>query len=78
MSYYSDEMTSDFDLLSEKVGQLASLAQALSLENASLRLKSSELSADNADLHFRMQQAYVRIAALLESETLVSVHEENE
>lgn len=59
-------MTSEFDQLSDKIGQLASLAQALRQENAELRRAVAGLSAENADLAGRMQQAHQRVAALLE------------
>jgi cell division protein ZapB len=63
---YSDEMISDFHTLSEKISQLAELAQALRSENAELRIKSTALVAENAELAQRMQQAHARVAALLE------------
>ncbi len=60
-------MISDFDHLSEKIRQLAELAQSLRRENADLRLQASALSAENADLAKRMQQAHQRVAVLLEA-----------
>ncbi|OGB22694.1 MAG: DUF904 domain-containing protein [Burkholderiales bacterium RIFCSPLOWO2_02_FULL_57_36] len=59
-------MVSEFHLLSEKINQLAELAQSLRRENAELRLNVAAAAADNADLSGRMQEAYKRISALLE------------
>lgn len=59
-------MISEFHLLSEKIDQLAELAQALRLENAELRLNMAALLAENADLSQRMQEAYQRVSTLLE------------
>jgi cell division protein ZapB len=66
LNYYSDEMISDFHQLSEKIDQLAELAQALRRENADLRLNLATLTAENADLTKRMQEAHQRVSALLE------------
>jgi len=60
-------MISDFDQLTEKVAQLAALAQALRRENSELRLQASALAADNADLAARIEQAQQRLSALLAS-----------
>lgn len=68
-------MISDFQQLSEKIDQLAVLAQSLSLENADLRLKTAALAAENYDMSSRMQEAYQRISLLLEK-IPVPVHEE--
>jgi FtsZ-binding cell division protein ZapB len=59
-------MISEFHLLSEKIRQLAELAQSLRRENADLRLSAAAVAAENADLSNRMQEAYKRISALLE------------
>jgi len=59
-------MLSDFHLLSEKVGRLAELAQALRRENAELRLGMATLTAENADLARRIQEAHQRVSALLD------------
>jgi uncharacterized protein (TIGR02449 family) len=59
-------MISDFHTLSEKISQLAELTQALRSENAELRAKSISLSAENAELAQRMQEAHARVSALLE------------
>ena len=59
-------MITDFHNLSEKIGQLADLTQALRSENADLRLKAAALAAENADLTRRMQEAHERVSALLE------------
>jgi len=60
-------MISDFQMLSEKIDQLAALTQALRSENAELRLRSSSLVEENAELAHRMQEAHDRVAALIES-----------
>lgn len=59
-------MISDFHQLSDKVSQLAELAQSLRRENAELRLSLASLSAENADLTKRIDEAYQRVAALLD------------
>lgn len=59
-------MISEFHQLSDKVGQLAALAQSLRRENAELRLSLASLSAENADLTKRIDEAYQRVAALLD------------
>ena len=66
LNYYSGEMISDFHQLSEKINQLAELAQALRRENADLRLNLTTLMTENADLAKRMQEAHQRVSALLE------------
>ena len=64
---YSDEMISDFQLLSEKINQLAALTQSLRRENAELRLNAVALAAENTELAQRIQEAHQRVSALLES-----------
>jgi len=59
-------MIPDFHQLSEKIAQLAELAQSLRRENADLRLKSALVAAENAELSKRMQEAHQRVAALLD------------
>lgn len=66
MHHYSGGMISEFHSLSEKITQLAELAQSLRRENAELRLNAATVAAENADLSTRMQEAYKRISALLE------------
>jgi hypothetical protein len=66
LHYYSGGMISEFNLLSEKITQLAELAQSLRRENADLRLSAAVIAAENADLTSRMQEAHQRISALLE------------
>ena len=68
-------MNSEFHLLSEKVTQLAELAQLLRRDNAELRLKLAAVAAENAELSTRMQQAHERVAALLDK-IPVSIHDE--
>lgn len=63
---YSGRMNSEFNLLSEKIDQLAELAQFLRRENAELRLKIAAMSAENAVLSEKMQQAHQRVSVLLE------------
>jgi cell division protein ZapB len=60
-------MISDFDQLSEKIRQLAELAQSLRRENADLRCQVSALTAEKAELTTRMQQAHQRVSTLLEA-----------
>lgn len=59
-------MISDFHQLSDKISQLAELAQALRRENADLRLNLATVAAENADLARRMEEAHQRVSALLE------------
>lgn len=66
LHHYSGGMLSEFDSLSEKINQLAELAQSLRRENAELRLTVAAASAENAELSRRMQEAYQRISALME------------
>jgi cell division protein ZapB len=73
---YSDEMISDFHQLSEKVAQLAELAQSLRRENADLRLKSALVTAENAELSKRMQEAHQRVSALLDQIPVAEQDEE--
>lgn len=58
-------MISDFELLAEKVARLTELTHALRSENAGLRLDLASLTAQNADMQQRMQEAHARVAALL-------------
>jgi FtsZ-binding cell division protein ZapB len=59
-------MISEIHHLSEKISQLAELAHSLRRENADLRLNVAALSTENADLSKRIQDAYQRVATLLE------------
>ena len=59
-------MISDFHQLSEKIVKLAELAQSLRRENADLRLMLASLTAENADLAKRIEEAYKRVSALLD------------
>jgi len=59
-------MISDFNQLSQKIGQLAEMAQTLRRENAALRLDAVALAAENADLLRRIEEAHQRVTALLE------------
>ena len=64
--HYSCGMNSEYHQLSEKINQLAELAQSLRRENADLRLSAAALVAENADLSRRIQSAHQRVSALLE------------
>lgn len=66
MPLYSDGMISEFHQLSEKIVQLAELAQSLRRENADLRLTLASLTSENADLARRIEEAYQRVSALLD------------
>lgn len=76
MHHYSGEMISDFQQLSEKIDELAALAQSLRRENADLRLTMTALAAENADLSRRMQEAHQRVSALLENMPVPETDEE--
>jgi cell division protein ZapB len=58
-------MISDFHQLSEKVSELAALVQSLRRDNADLRLSLTTLSAENAELAQRIEEAHQRVSALL-------------
>ncbi len=58
-------MISEFEIIAEKVKKLSELTHALRLENAELRRNAASLTADNQDLHQRMQQAHQRIEKIL-------------
>jgi cell division protein ZapB len=76
LPHYSDGMNSEFDLLSEKINGLAELAHALRRENAELRLKIAEMTAENSELSKRMLEAHQRVSALLEKLPLLTEHDE--
>jgi hypothetical protein len=59
-------MISEFQQIAKKVDQLAALTQTLRGENADLRLQVADLTAANAALATRMQQAHDRLAVVLE------------
>lgn len=63
---YSCGMISEFHQLSEKIDRLAELAQSLRRENADLRMSLASLTAENADLSRRIEEAYKRVSALLD------------
>lgn len=69
-------MVSEFHQLSEKISELAALAQALRRENASLRVDIAGLTAENIELARRMQEAHQRVAALLEKLPAIAADEE--
>lgn len=78
LHHYSGEMISDFHQLYEKISQLAELAQSLRSENAELRLKVAALAAENAALSKRMQEAHLRVTALLDKIPVAEQDEETE
>jgi cell division protein ZapB len=59
-------MVSEFHQLAEKISQLADLAQSLRRENADLRMSVATLTAENADMSGRIEEAYARVATLLD------------
>jgi cell division protein ZapB len=59
-------MISDFNQLSEKISRLAEMTRALRRENAELRLNASNLTAENASLLQRIEEAHQRVTALLD------------
>ena len=68
-------MISDFNQLSEKISRLAELTRALRRENAELRLNAANLSAENAGLLQRIEEAHQRVMALLDR---IPVQEDDE
>lgn len=58
-------MISEFHQLAEKVTRLAALADELRRENAELRVTVASLTAENADLAARIEEAYQRVTGLL-------------
>jgi cell division protein ZapB len=67
LPHYSVGMISDFHQLSEKISKLAELAQSLRRENAGLRLQAAALTAENADLLQRIEEARQRVTVLLQN-----------
>ena len=59
-------MISDFELLAQKVAELAELAHSLRRENAELRAHAAALGAQNGELAQRMRQAQERVTALID------------
>lgn len=76
MALYSDGMISEFHQLSEKIVQLAELAQSLRRENAELRLTVASLTTENEDLAKRIEEAYRRVSALLDKIPATGEHDE--
>jgi cell division protein ZapB len=66
LAHYSVVMIPDFQLLSEKINELAALTQALRRENADLRAAMITMVTDNTDMAARMEEAHQRVTALLE------------
>lgn len=66
MHHYSGGMISDFNQLSEKISRLAEMTRALRRENADLRLNAANLTAENANLQHRIEEAHQRVMALLD------------
>ncbi len=69
-------MISEFDLLSEKINQLASLTHSLRRENADLRVKNAELQQENQQLAERMESACLRVSSLIQ--TLPVINDDGE
>jgi hypothetical protein len=69
-------MISEFHQLSGKVVQLAELADSLRRENAELRLSVASLTAENAELARRIEEAHRRVSALLDKIPLGSDQKE--
>jgi|GEM_PF-3385499 len=61
-----DYMSSEFQLLAEKVNQLAKLAHDLRNENAELRRQVKALTEENGTLNQRVDEAYARVVAVLD------------
>ena len=59
-------MISEFQELSDKIGQLAEMTHALRRENAQLRQANAALAAENTVYVERMGEAQQRVLALLE------------
>jgi len=66
LHHYSGGMISDFNQLSEKISRLAEMTRALRRENADLRLNAANLTAENANLQHRIEEAHQRVMALLD------------
>lgn len=60
-------MISEFDLLSEKISQLASLTHALRKENADLRRENTELKEENRQLVERIESACRQVSVLIQA-----------
>ena len=58
-------MISDFELLAEKIDQLAELTVTLRRENAMLRRRNTELLSEQKMVNERLQQARERLAGLI-------------
>lgn len=63
---YSCGMIADFQDLSDKIDQLAELAQSLRRENSQLRQANAALVADNLEYQRRLGEAHDRVVALLD------------
>lgn len=59
-------MNMELQLLSEKIARLAELTQSLRKENTEYRLAVAALTDENTALSQRMDEAAVRLKALLE------------
>ena len=63
---YSGGMIADFQELSDKIEQLAEMAQALRRENAQLRQANAAMVVENLGYQKRLAEAHARVSALLE------------
>lgn len=59
-------MISEFDELALRINELAGLVKNLRAENAELRQAVAGLEADKATLSARIDEAHLRVTALLE------------
>ena len=59
-------MISEFDLLANKITELAELTQALRRDNAGVRTQNTELIAENRQLSEKTQEASQKITELAE------------
>lgn len=64
--FYSAAMISDFELLTQKVEQLAMLAHSLRHENAELRRNATDQAAQMQSMRKNMNEAHQRLDRLLE------------
>ncbi|MET0323157.1 MAG: hypothetical protein ABW069_20740 [Duganella sp.] len=62
---YSGGMISDFQELSDKIDQLADMANTLRRENAQLRQANAALVVENMGYQRRLSEAATRVEALL-------------
>lgn len=71
-------MDSEFQLLSQKINQLAELAQSLRQENATFRAQIKSLTEEKTILTAKMEEASQRVIQLLDQLPTTIVEEEKE